>query len=331
MIKEPVRVAVVGTGSAGQHHLEAFAAVDDVEPVAVTRRSDRREALSSAGVKTAVEIAEAVAMGVSLAVIATNTADHVRDGMAALESGCDVLVEKPLSVDAAEAAKLLAASVTGGQKLYVACVLRFSESLNAFRSMLSRIGRPHAVQIECRSYLPDWRSDRPYQESYSADPVQGGVLRDLIHEIDYAAWLFGWPDSVFASLRNTGRLGIQTEELADLAWETSDGCRVSLSLDYVTRTPRRRMTALGDAGTLEWDGIRGTVSFEDASGQTETCESVQSRSEMFTAQARAFMASAAGSAESPIATGTDGLKALAVCDAARVSSGSGSKEMVLHP
>ena len=329
-MKELLRVAVVGTGSAGQHHLEAFGEIDGVQPVAVSPRSVRREALSSAGHRTAVDITEAAGMGATLAVIATNTGEHVRDGMAALEAGCDVLVEKPLSVDATEAAKLLAVSEADGRKLYVACVLRFSESLNAFRSMLSRIGCPHAVQIECRSYLPDWRANRPYQETYSTDPVQGGVLRDLIHEVDYAAWLFGWPSSVIASLRNAGRLGIQSEELADLAWETTDGCRVSLSLDYITRTSRRRMTAFGDAGTLEWDGVRGSVFFESANGQKENCESAQTRSEMFIAQARAFVASASGSTGRQPATGADGIRALAVCDAARTASNNGSKEKVYY-
>ncbi len=37
-----------------------------------------------------------------------------------------------------------------------------------------------------QSWLPDWRPDRDYRESYSARLDEGGVLRDLVHEIDYA-------------------------------------------------------------------------------------------------------------------------------------------------
>ena len=111
------------------------------------------------------------------------------------------------------------------------------------RDLLPQIGAVHAVRVECQSYLPDWRPGSDYRESYSARADEGGVLRDLIHEIDYATWLFGWPVAVTARYGNTGRLGIAAEEWAELAWEAPADVEVSMRLDYLTRPPRRVMRA----------------------------------------------------------------------------------------
>ena len=325
-----MRVAIVGIGSAGCRHLKAFQSIGDAIPIAVSSRPDCVNRLEADGVSAVGSIAEAVDSGATLAVIASRTGSHVDQGLAALEAGCDLLVEKPLGLDAVEANRLVRAAAAGGRKLYVGCVLRFSDSLNTFRIRFGQVGPPHAIVIECRSYLPDWRRDRPYRESYSVDAFEGGVLRDLIHEVDYAGWLFGWPTSVNASLRNHGVLGIDAEETADLSWETTDGCRITLALDYLSRPPRRSLTVFGSEGAAHWDGIANSVRIESASGRNEVEQSVQTRDEMFRAQALAFVGATDGPEAFEAATGEDGVRALAVCDAARRASETSSVQQVKY-
>lgn len=320
-------VAVIGTGSAGLHHLEALRATPGATPIAVPIRSDRGAELAADGYTVAAGIGEAAEAGATRLIVATDTARHLSDALDGIEAGCDVLVEKPLARDAIEAQQLVPVAERAGRKLYVGCVLRFSDSLKTFRSMLGEVGALHVVRIECRSYLPDWRTGRPYLESYSADAEEGGVLRDLIHEIDYAGWIFGWPANVEARLRNLGRLGIAAEEAADLAWETPAGCRVSIGLDYLTRPPRRRMWAFGEGGTLAWDGIAREVRFEDATGQVREVTADEHRETRFRRQAEAFL----GAGDDRPATGLEGWRALAVCDAARRSSEAGQAEAVQYP
>ena len=191
-----------GTGSAGQRHLKALRSVGGVEPVAVPHRRSRLAELEADGFATAPDIRTAASYGARIGIVATDTARHADDALSALEEGLGVLIEKPMAVDAAEARRLCEQASKLGRTVYVGCVLRFSESLNTFRDLLGNIGRLHAVRIECQSYLPEWRPGRAYQESYSARAGEGGVLRDLIHEIDYAGWLFGWPVALHAKVRN---------------------------------------------------------------------------------------------------------------------------------
>lgn len=321
------RVAVIGTGSAGSRHLRVLAAIGGVTTLAVPARAERRRELESAGQACAADPGEAARQGATHAIIATDTGRHAADAASALAAGLHVLVEKPLAIDAAEAAVVAQAAVRSGRRAFVGCTLRFSEALGWARQALTRLGRLHAVRIECGSYLPEWRPGRSYQSSYSSRPGEGGVLRDLIHEIDYAGWCFGWPAAVSARLIATGRLDIGAEDAADLCWDAPGGGTVTVHVDYLTRPARRGLWAAGEHGTVTWDGMRGEAAVA-AGGGTDRIRPDQPRDAMFEAQARAFLASCDGAPDARLATVEDGVRALAICDAARRSDASGRREPV---
>lgn len=323
-----MKLVVVGTGSAGFRHLRALRLLDGVDVVAVCQRKSRRSELEAKGFATAPDIHTAVSKGAHSAIIASDTSRHVEDARLSIEEGIDALVEKPIAGDAFEACRLRERASRLGRKVYVGCVLRFCESLNTFRQLVKEIGRLHSVRIECQSYLPDWRPGRSYLESYSARAAEGGVLRDLIHEIDYAGWIFGWPTALQARVGNLGRLGIEADEAADLWWETANDCVVSVRLDYLSRPSRRRMRVAGENGTLEWDGIEGIVTLALAEDPVQVLRSCQSLDEMFLEQARAFIEATRGIDDPRLATCEDGVKALAVCDAARRASETRREEPV---
>jgi predicted dehydrogenase len=325
-----VKIAVLGTGSAGCHHLNAIGSIPDVEPVAVPVRNSRLAELEEQGLTTAASLQAVAADGVKIAVIATDTCRHAEDALCALSQGFDILVEKPMAVDAAQAHGICEQAAKLDRQVFVGCVLRFSQALQTFRELLPAIGQLHSVRIECQSYLPDWRPQRPYLQSYSARSGEGGVLLDLIHEIDYAGWIFGWPMTLQGNLKNLGRLGINGDEIAQLTWETPTGCMVSINLDYLSRPPRRQMKAYGNLGTICWDGISGTVRLMLAETSVQESYSSQTADEMFAAQICALVKFINGEPDPRLATGAEGVKALVICDTARVSSFSRREEKVLY-
>ncbi len=313
---------VVGTGSIGQRHLRVLQASGAVDVVALPIRAQHRQEFQTLGTQVVDDWNQVVAQGITHAIIATDTRRHEIDIQAAFDAKCHVLVEKPMAVDAMVAFGSWQLAKQLKKSLWVGCCLRFQQALNIFREQLPYIGKVHFVRIECLSYLPDWRPDRPYQDSYSARFAEGGVLRDLIHEIDYATWLFGRAQAVTAKVRATQRLGIAAEDAADLIWETDSGIVVSITLDYLSRPSRRCMYACGEFGTLEWDGIAGQVTLTLVGGLPCQTVSAQTRDEMYLAQDLAFMESASNKQthDSHLATGAEGVCALAICDAARLAS-----------
>ena len=304
-------VLVFGTGSIGTRHLRVLDGLGVTTLALPVRPRD--------GLSIVDSYAAASARGATAAVIATATGRHLADAMDGARAGYHLLIEKPV---AATTIGLAALEQTAVHRVFVGCCLRFDAALRRFRDLLPRLGKVHDVRIECQSYLPDWRPGTDYRASYSARRDEGGVLRDLIHEIDYAAWLFGWPSEVSAQIGNTGALGIESEEWADLAWNV-DAARVSIRLDYLTKPARRIMRARGEHGSLEVDLIGHRVVLDLAGQPVYTDDVPQERDDMMRDQAIAFLAAADGGDSGDLATLDDGAKALAICDAARASSETG--------
>jgi len=130
-------------------------------------------------------------------------------------------------------------------------------------------------------------------------------------------------------LRNIGRLGIVAEEAADILWEIPNGPAVNMSLDFLTRPPRRLMTAFGENGTLEWDGICGTTTLRPFNGSPEVQTARETVDQILSLQDRVFIHSEKRS-DPRLATVEDALKALAVCDTARLASRNGRTERVQY-
>jgi len=324
-----VPTAVLGTGSIGARHLRVLRDLVGAPVSAVPVRASRRWELEDQRFKVCSTLEEAVAGGARAVVVATDTARHMADLGAALKLGCCVLVEKPLSPMASGLAEL-ARSINGtNQRVYIACDLRFDASLLHFRQRLPEIGKAHSVRIECQSYLPDWRPGRDYRQSYSAREAEGGVLLDLIHEIDYAVWLFGPPSQVFARLANFGRLGIAAEESADLYWQAPGGTAVSIRLDYLTPSTHRNMSVYGEWGEIEWDGVAQSVSLccRDSMERRDFPEGPDAT---MRDQDAAFLEAASGGDADTLTTFAEGALAVSICDAARRSSMSGKFEAVVE-
>jgi hypothetical protein len=129
-------------------------------------------------------------------------------------------------------------------------------------------------------------------------------------------------------LQNTGQLGIELEEIADLAWTAPSGATVSMRLDYLTRDPRRKMIAYGEGGELEWDAIMQCVHLRVPGKPTETVVNNGDRDSALRSQAQAFIAACSASACEDLCTLDEGAFAVALCDAARRSSASGCVEAI---
>jgi len=317
-----MKIAVLGTGSIGMRHLGVIRDLG-LGAVAVPIRKEREQTLKSGGWDTASSMEQARDMGAVAAVIATDTSRHVRDAETALGLGLSVLCEKPLAPTAAEALSLRAWSRPGAPVTAVGCCLRFDEGLRRLRDRLGDIGPLSSVRIECRSYLPDWRPDTDFRRSYSARAGEGGVLRDLIHEVDYALWLFGEPRAVSGRILNRGILGIQSEEQAEGIWESPSGAMVSVGLDYLSRMPERFVRVSGDSGEIRYDFIQRKMTIRTPR-QSENEELISSLiSDTYKEQLMEFLGSIAGETASRLATLEEGIRALAVCDAWRMSSEEG--------
>lgn len=317
-------VLVRGSGSIGTRHarvLRDLGADVHLWPVRPRERSGIDEATGATLVDDGT--APDVLARSDLVVVATDTGRHVADTAEALDAGAArVLLEKPVAPTIADAAPL--ARHPRSADVWVAAPLRAHRAFRRLAELLAQVGSPVSAHVWCQSWLPDWRPGRDYRESYSARPDEGGVLRDLVHELDYAAVLLGAPQLLGARLERTGPLEMEAEQAATLLWSTRTAT-VTARLDYVTRPASRGIVVRGPEGALEWTVATGTVRFTDAAGRAteETFEADLDRDVVMATQARAALdlhpahdpdrARVAG-APAPL---DEALATLALCDAAR--------------
>ena len=316
------RLALIGLGSIGRRHLRLLKELrPDIEVILVRSGQGSRwpeEALAVGSVST---IEEAIGLDINAAIISSPAPFHVNQAIQLLDAGIPSLIEKPLSnnLDQTQQLKMLAKNTD--VTVLVGYVLRYSLALQQFHEMLigNAVGQIIGVNIDCGSYLPEWRPGQDYRTTASARPeLGGGVLLELSHELDYANCLFGPFISVDASVINSGALDIQVEDTADLELISENDVKVVIHLDFVRRQPIRQCVVLGSEGSLTWNGLNNEVTLDLESGETKRWAFNGERDDMFRAQLNHFL-NCVEKGELPQVNLTDGIAALEIIEAAKRS------------
>ena len=191
------------------------------------------------------------------------------------------------------------------------------------------IGKVLSVRCEIGQYLPSWRPDSDYRKGVSARrELGGGVLLELSHELDYLCWIFGKVDWVKATLGQQSDLKLDVEDTAHLTLgfaPVADGHQLigAINLDFIRHDATRLCTAIGENGSLRWNGLTGEVELYEV-GAKEWCELFShphQRDESYQAEWQNFIACVTEH-KTPLITGEDGLKVLHIIEAVRVSAAS---------
>jgi len=134
-----IRVAVVGTGEFGRNHARVYRELDGAELVGVFDENPQRAAAVAAEFQTLVLTRiEELPGRAEAASVAVPTVAHAEVGCRLLGMGLDVLVEKPMAVNLAEADALLHAAKKNGRILQVGHVERFNPAVTAVEPILNR-------------------------------------------------------------------------------------------------------------------------------------------------------------------------------------------------
>jgi predicted dehydrogenase len=116
------------------------------------------------------------------------------------------------------------------------------------------------INIYCGSYLPDWRRNTDYTNSYSASKEDGGgVLLDLSHEIDYLTWIFGKINKIDFKVSNKiSNLNINSDDHLIVAGKVKN-IKFIINLNYYSRINERFIKIYGKNYTLKGDLISNKV------------------------------------------------------------------------
>jgi len=198
------RLGFLGVGWIGRSRMESLAATGIAEIAAVAdldaglRAEAAAAAPGAAAVPTLDELLDA-ALDLDGVVIATPSALHAGQAIAALERGLAVFCQKPLGRTAQETRRVVDAARAADRLLAVDLSYRHAEAVRAARDAAAGIGRIYAAELTFHNaYGPDkpWFTRRAL--------AGGGCVVDLgTHLLDLALWLTG---STGAEVRHAGLL-----------------------------------------------------------------------------------------------------------------------------
>ena len=279
-----MKVLIIGLGSIALKHIKAL---QELYP-SVVIYALRRKGEPFKGIKGIIEVFDIDEIAIdtlSFILISNPTSVHYNTIQKVIRYKKPLFIEKPLFEALSKEANDLVTEVEKqGIPTYVACNLRFLESIIKIKELL--VGkRVNEVNVYCGSYLPNWRPNVDFRKIYSANKeMGGGVHIDLIHELDYVYWLFGAPIHTQSFFSNKSSLNITAYDYANYLWEYDD-FSVSVVLNYYRRDSKRTLEILTDEGTYLVDLLRNNISYNDEI----VFQSSQLSLETYTAQMQFFV------------------------------------------
>ena len=257
-----IRTAVVGLGRIGWyfHVPEIVKHGNDFSLCAVldTSRERLKEAEETYGVPGYTDLSAMLAEAKpDLVVIASPTAFHADQAIAALESGADVLLDKPMAENLQSARRIREAVRRTGRKLTVYQPHRFTPEAAVVRRLLDSgvLGEIYQMKRSDCNYVRrnDWQSFLKNG---------GGMLNNYgAHYIDQLIYLSGQtPVKVFCQTRRIASMG-DADDVVKYVMQTEKGTVLDLDINQATAIPLPRLMVFGRYGTAAVQ--------EDGQGQTE--------------------------------------------------------------
>jgi UDP-N-acetylglucosamine 3-dehydrogenase len=234
------RIGLIGLGAMGRNHLRVLGELKDAELVAVCDLDPAAVSEASRGHQVAgyTSWMEMLAHErLEAAIVAVPTRFHLEVGLAALELGLHILIEKPIAAGVGEGQQLIDAARRAKRVLAIGHIERFNPAVQELQRRLEtgEIGR--VFQVHARRQGP-----------FPARIRDVGVVIDLAtHDLDVMFQLVGSNLSrVFAETEQ--RIHTEHEDLLNAMLKFENGALGVLQVNWLTPTKIRELSVLGERG-----------------------------------------------------------------------------------
>jgi predicted dehydrogenase len=191
-----IRLGIIGTGTIAQTaHLPNITKMQEFELVGVCDKEKAR--LNGVAEKYRIGVKEQDYQAflsrddIDAVIISTPTDSHLEIGLAAIEAGKHLLIEKPFTRSLSEAQQLYDASLSSNTILMVGMNHRFRLDLATMRNMIGHKELGDVYQVQA-----GWLNHQSSQQQWSSrkDLAGGGVMMDLgLVMMDIVLWVLGYP------------------------------------------------------------------------------------------------------------------------------------------
>jgi predicted dehydrogenase len=331
-------IAVAGAGLIGKRHLQALRlagipvhSVIDPDPAAAG-------IARSLGVPHHASLADGLASTPDGVVLATPNALHLKGGLACIEAGVPVLIEKPITTELEAARQLVEAAAVAGVPVLTGHHRRHLPVVKAAKERIESGALGQLVAAHAMFWLA--KPDPYFETAWRRAAGAGPLLVNLIHDIDLLRHLLGEVTMVQAVASNRVR-GNPVEDACAAVLTFASGvlCTLQVSDAIVApwsfeltahdnpAYPPTDQNALWIGGTLGSLALPRGEEWSDG-GKRDWWQPIQRTTllrggdDPLVAQLRNFAAVIRGEAE-PVCSGREGMRSLAVVLAVKAAAATG--------
>jgi UDP-N-acetylglucosamine 3-dehydrogenase len=305
-----VAIGVIGTGFWGENQVRVLRQSRMANLVAICEKDEKRakEIGAKYNVPWYTDLSKFLKTSTLEAVtVCTPTQTHLKVGLASIEAGKHLLVEKPMTGEERPAEKLVSSARKAGVKLFVGFIERFNPGVRAVKKMLSQkiVGD---VIIASGRRVARW-------------PVRigdVGVVKDTaIHDIDAMRYLLD--EDVLAVFAQTGSLRTRAyEDYAEIMLRFNGGTTGFIDANWLTPRKVRTLIITGSDATINLDYITQEITLENSK---QLIKPYTPWAEPLKLELENFMTTMIEDGkEEP--SGDDALRAIRICEAALKSGKS---------
>jgi len=272
---EPIRWAVIGTGSRGGDHLRTLSRLDDARVVAVCdvypphlAKGLRLAGGAASGVSSYSDHREMLQRGdIDAVSVATPIHAHAEVSIAALEAGVNVLCEKSMAHTIEQGKRMVEAVRRSGKLFQVGLQRRYTGFYRRARQLVAegRIGRVMHATLQWHRNA-SWRRPVPAPHGeWTAEALErhinhrlywntsGGLMAELgSHQIDVLNWMLQETPAAVMGVGgiDSWRDGREVWDNINLVFEYASGCKATYTSIQANAFDGATEKLLGDKGTI---------------------------------------------------------------------------------
>jgi predicted dehydrogenase len=288
------RVGIIGTGSLGRIHARILTEMPEATVAGfVDPRDDAASEVTSALNIRRFDSVAALAHEIDACVVATPTSSHLDVARELLESGVDVMVEKPIAATTADAQTLIDTAKQHGRVLQVGHVERYNPAITAAADHLGAVRYFEAERLGV----------------FVARSLDVDVLLDLmIHDINLVLSLLR---QEVVDIRAVGVPVLTGKvDLANVRLDLANGAVANLTASRVSQDRIRKVRFFGSDSYISVDTKEQEVKgYKLAERAIRPLEITVEKKEPLRAELEAFLACVRDRSR-PIVAGEDGLAAV---------------------
>ncbi len=254
-----IKIALIGCGRISNVHLESISQLNSLQLVALCDTDTKKQAQlrEKWDVPVYADYRDLLrSVEVDAVAIATPNGSHYEIARAAIEAGKHVLLEKPITIQNAEADVLIGLANQKGVKFFAVKQVRYNPTVQLLKQavMDGRLGRIYSTALVVRWTRPqsyydnsDWRG--------TLDKDGGTLLNQGIHYVDVMQWILGVPKSIYAAAKTLcHQIEIEDLAIAILKFPNDAVGTLEFTVNTFPHNLECSLTILGETGTVKLSG-----------------------------------------------------------------------------